>query len=138
MSAAMARPCTQKGVRATIPADVSNQPTGSEWRIAAINSTPSTIGVRLSVDQVSAPRLRRMASAFSSVLARKKIQVKQTKLNVARPPSNLAHQWGEGNLRHSFQAKTTPSANPCSTPQMRKFQEIPCQSPPSVKVIRKA
>src|ERR1039458_1352887 len=100
MSAAMARPCTQKGVRAAIPADVSNQPTGSEWMTAATTRTPSTIGVKLSVDQVSAPRLRRIASAFSSELARKKIQVKQTKLKVTRPPSNLAHQWGEGNLRH--------------------------------------
>src|SRR5580658_10317720 len=105
---------------------------------AASTMTHSTSGVRFSVDQVSAPRLRKMASAFSSELARKNIHVKQTKWNVSRIPGILAHQKGDGILRRSFQAKTAPSASPCNTPQMRKFQEIPCHRPPKVKVIRKA
>src|ERR1700678_1791846 len=103
--AAMARPCTQKGARAAKAADMSNQLVGSEWRMAARSRTPTTSGVRFSVDQVKAPRPRRIPKAFSRVEARKNIQVEQTKWKVMRMPIALAHQRCDGIFRKRFHAK---------------------------------
>src|ERR1035437_5067719 len=125
MRAAMARPCAQNGTRAASGTLPSNHLGDRQCTRAAANSTAARIGVIFPTPQVRPANPRKIAPAFSNVPARKKIQVKHTKLKVNTPPRALYHQAGEGTERRRFQAKTTPNATPCNAPQIRKFHEMP-------------
>src|SRR5579872_2329654 len=86
-----------------------------------------------SKEMVSEAMRFRIPMAASSVGARKKIQVKQTKFTVTKIRAIL-RQPGAGVRDLLWKARVMASAAPCSNPQIAKFQLAPCQRPPSVMV----
>src|SRR5258706_15971443 len=98
--------------------------------MTAIASTRATGAEMLAKETVSEPIRARMLHAASSVGDRKKIQAKQTKFTV-RKTRKVLRQAPSSGLVVPWNARVTARPQPCSRPQMTKFQLAPCQSPPS-------